>query len=67
MCRKKTNILIGRIKSARKHIEHLFEDQCANGNQTTNLPDDTLAACGQFIGDNARSIGQRGLHGIPSP
>jgi len=55
--------LVEQIGDALHRIEHLFRQQCAYGAQTKALPE-VFASCGQFIGDDASEIPQRGLHGI---
>ena len=51
------------IRKARRKIESLFLDHCLHGTQTCNLNDINAAACGQFIGETAKALGQRGIHG----
>jgi hypothetical protein len=63
MPRKGTQKLAQSLRQARRRIEQLFIEQCSNGEQTGNLSDDSIAACGQFVGSEARKLGQRGLHG----
>ena len=63
MRRRSTQKLAQSLKIARQRIEQLFIDQCANGSQTTDMTDDSVAACGQFLGSDAKTVGQRGLHG----
>ncbi|MEX0715160.1 MAG: hypothetical protein WD066_01165 [Planctomycetaceae bacterium] len=48
---------------ARRRIADLFHDQCRHGAQTAALSDTDAAACGQFIGEKALRLQQRGLHG----
>lgn len=60
---KSTRRLLQLLRCARQKIEKLFIEQCARGQQTTNLDDATAAACGQFIGPDAKELSQRGLHG----
>lgn len=55
--------LIEQIGDALQRTEDLFQQQCIYGEQTKALPDG-FASCGQFIGDDASKIGQRGIHGI---
>ena len=55
--------LAQRIFDARKLIRNLFIDQCKNGQQTIALNNEEVTACGQFIGETARALQQRGLHG----
>ncbi|MBS0264125.1 MAG: hypothetical protein JSS02_19470 [Planctomycetes bacterium] len=52
-----------RLDAARNKIISLFCDQCTHGAQTAALHDPLVAACGQFLGDSARTVPQRGLHG----
>src|SRR4051812_30022491 len=51
------------LKAARIRIANLFADQCETGDQTKELNDPLLAACGQFIGPKASHFKQKGLHG----
>jgi hypothetical protein len=51
------------IDTARAKIIELFIAQCEYGEQTTRLANSALAACGQFIGEGAQGMAQRGLHG----
>lgn len=51
------------LEAARQKIVDLFIEQCANGAQTAALGDSKVAACGQFIGEDAWQLQQRGLHG----
>lgn len=51
------------IDEALERITDLFLQQCTHGAQTTSLGP-TFAACGQFIGDDASTNLQGGLHGI---
>jgi hypothetical protein len=55
--------LLERIDEAQKRITEVFVQQCTYGAQTSILPEE-FAACGQFIGDDAKTIDQYGLHGI---
>jgi hypothetical protein len=55
--------LIAQIDRATRRIADVFAQQCEHGAQTRTLPAD-MAACGQFIGDDALRIEQHGLHGI---
>lgn len=50
------------LQGARERISDLFAQQCIYGIQNEALPPDT-AACGQFIGPDARDNPQAGLHG----
>ncbi|MCX7049900.1 MAG: hypothetical protein NTX50_31010 [Candidatus Sumerlaeota bacterium] len=50
------------IPQAMKKIAEMFADHCINGKQINGLTKEK-AACGQFIGDNAKEREQRGLHG----
>ncbi len=52
-----------RLEEARQKIVDLFVTHCTYGAQTGTLQDATFAACGQFLGDSARSLSQRGMHG----
>jgi len=63
MAISKTTELRKRIVSTKEHIAKLFVDQCQNGAQTKCLESYEAAACGQFIGGNAKNSKQRGLHG----
>lgn len=56
-------VIIRDIDSARAKILDMFAEQCAHGRQTTDLPNTATAACGQFIGPEAKGLAQRGLHG----
>jgi len=60
---KSTRRVLDLLRNARDKIEKLFIEQCARGQQTVSLDDATAAACGQFIGPDAKELGQRGLHG----
>lgn len=51
------------IRKARDRIEDLFLQHCLHGTQTSNLENKAAAACGQFIGETAKDLGQRGMHG----
>lgn len=51
------------IDEALQRITEVFLRQCTHGAQTKSLPGQ-FAACGQFIGEDASRIEQRGLHGI---
>jgi len=63
MATLKTTNLRNRIDDTKKRIAKLFIDQCQNGAQTKCLESYKAAACGQFIGGNAKNSKQRGLHG----
>lgn len=63
MAISKTTELRKRIVATKEHIAKLFVDQCQNGVQTKCLESYEAAACGQFIGGNAKNSKQRGLHG----
>ena len=43
-----------RVNNAKHRIVQLFVDQCGHGNQTKTLGDE-VAACGQFLGPEAKS------------
>lgn len=51
------------IKNAKDRIADLFVDHCKNGMQSKGLGDGVLA-CGQFFGNDAKNLRQRGVHGI---
>jgi len=55
--------LVDQIDVAQQRITDVFLRQCMYGAQTSALPGE-FAACGQFIGDDAETISQYGLHGI---
>jgi hypothetical protein len=57
--------LLQDIGGAKKRIVELFVDQCKHGKQSENLGEGILA-CGQFIGDSAKTVKQRGVHGTAS-
>ncbi len=59
----KTEELRGKISTVRKKIVSLFCEQCSNGAQAKVLAESGVTACGQFIGENAKVLEQRGLHG----
>lgn len=56
-------VTVAEIDGARAKIVDLLLDQCEHGQQTTALSDKALASCGQFIGEGAKNLPQRGLHG----
>lgn len=60
---KNKKSLTEQIGDALQRITDRFLRQCKYGAQTTTLPKE-FAACGQFIGDDAETIAQHGLHGI---
>jgi hypothetical protein len=51
------------IKSAQEKIKKLFLAVCNNGEQSKGLPNNCLS-CGQYMGQEAKTINQRGLHGV---
>lgn len=55
--------LAQQIELALQKVTDAFLQQCKHGAQTTSLSQD-FAACGQFIGEDAKEIEQHGLHGI---
>lgn len=57
-----TMISKDRVREARNRVERVIHDSCLNGRQSKVLPADQLA-CGQFIGEGARELEQKGLHG----
>ncbi|MGE0680736.1 MAG: hypothetical protein AB7P69_07490 [Candidatus Binatia bacterium] len=57
------NNLERQINEARSKIVKLFIDQCTRGQQTRSLNDTHAAGCGQFIGESAYLLTQRGFHG----
>ncbi len=51
------------ILDTQQEIQKNFLEECENGQQSADLKQNNAMACGQFMGKNARSIVQRGLHG----
>ena len=56
-------VTVVEIDAARARVVELLLDQCEYGQQTTALPDKAMASCGQFIGEGAKALPQRGIHG----
>lgn len=52
----------GKIEPALEKIASLFVEQCSHGAQAQDI-DSKYAACGQFMGPQAKHRSQRGLHG----
>lgn len=51
------------IVSSRRVIERMFVEQCRYGAQGQNITTTKATACGQFIGEGAKDLTQRGIHG----
>jgi hypothetical protein len=56
-------ITVETIDTARAEIVKMFADQCEYGAQTKSFSSDGFASCGQFIGEAAKGLAQRGIHG----
>ncbi|MGA7578812.1 MAG: hypothetical protein ACLQUW_15170 [Desulfobaccales bacterium] len=63
MWHKTIDVFKSDIEIVQEKIIAMFIDQCTNGAQAKGLLEQNASACGQFIGQNARQIPQRGLHG----
>ncbi len=55
-------VTIDQISNAQARIIELINVQCSQGAQLDSLPDGT-SACGQFFGDKAEKLKQRGIYG----
>jgi hypothetical protein len=58
-----SRVTLADIVAAREKVVELLMEQCEHGQQTVTLGNTALAACGQFIGEAAKRVTQRGLHG----
>jgi len=62
VCQSKI-VTVNDLKSCMNQIALTIGEQCEHGVQTKELNNQKVAACGQFIGEDARNLAQRGLHG----